>query len=43
MRREFNPLVKGLTQFQYLVIAVEHMYNDWTEVQQNIGKAGVLW
>ena len=37
--QDSNPLVKGVSKFQYLGRTINHTGNDWTEVHHNIGKA----
>ena len=37
-----NPLVEGVTHYQYLIRTFEHTKNECPEVHRNIGKARVV-
>ena len=41
--REDNPLVEGVTKFQYIGRTLEHMDNYWPEVPRNIVKVQEVW
>ena len=41
--QEDEPLVEGVSQFQYLGRILDHSHNDWPSVHRNIGKARAVW
>ena len=41
--REDDPLVEGVTQFQYLGRTLEGTGGDWPAVHRNISKARAVW
>ena len=41
--REYETLVEGVTQLQYISRTLKQMDNYWTELHRNIGKARALW